>query len=211
MKTILTLFLSFLTILSFSSSDTTYVSKTFKNDKSIISIEFISFMDSLGNVSTRVEPPIECDSLFLNLKNSLWSEARGGLIGIKLINRDRIGFITPNYFQKSDVSNISSIVVDIDGQSHIFKSNVIEDNVYFIPNLPPIELTPGDLLIQAGREKNIATGIYILSMAVGLLVKSTDPEGIIVISGIGLAVGLGFNISGNAKISKAGKMMNDPK
>ena len=48
-------------------------------------------------------------------------------------------------------------------------------------------------------------------MAVGLLVKSTDPEGIIVISGIGLAVGLGFNISGNAKISKAGKMMNDPK
>lgn len=204
MKTILTLFLSLLTILSFSASDTAHVYKTFRNDRSRMKIEFISFRDSIGQMTSRVKLPIECDSLVLNLKNSLWS-------GIGLNKLDKIGFITPDHFRKSNFSNVSSIVVYIGGSSHIFKSNVVEDNVYFHSNLPPIELTPGDLLVQAGREKNIAIGLYTLSaITAGLLATSpnADYDGIIVTSGFIFVIGVGCNISGNMKISKAGELMN---
>lgn len=201
MKPILTLFLSLLTLLSFSSNDTTHVSKSFKNGNSKINIEFLSFEDSLGNMSIRIRLPIGCDSLYLNLKNSTWG-------GVKLNQRDQIGFILP---YQIEVSNISSIIIEISGQSHKFMIDQI-DNVYFTPNLP-IELSSGDLLIKAGREKNISIGLYALStlvLVVGLLSTSpnVDSDGIIATSGVIFAIGVGHNINGNIKISKAGKLMN---
>lgn len=105
-----------------------YIEITFRNDHSRMNIEFISFRDSIGQMTSRVKLPIECDSLVLNLKNSLWS-------GIGLNKLDKIGFITPDHFRKSNFSNVNSIVVYIGGSSHIFKSNVFEDNVYFYSNL----------------------------------------------------------------------------
>lgn len=46
-------------------------------------------------------------------------------------------------------------------------------------------------------------------MAVGLLATSPniDSLGIIVTSGMIFAIGVGYNIGGNMKISKAGRMM----
>lgn len=216
MKTILTLLLSLLTLLSFSSNDTTHVSKSFKNGNSKINIEFLSFGDSLGNMTTRIKSSIECDSIFLIGKNT-FSKTRNG---VTLINKDGVGFISQFHFKNSDISSIKYITIYLKGELLFFEDggheiSIVNSGTYLTsvhsPLYLPIELSSGDLLIQAGREKNLAIGLYALSMSLCLLStlpNAPDREGIIATSGMIFAIGIGFNISGNVKISKAGKLMN---